>query len=164
MAVWSREFPGASGKPHNKLLAQSAWHNNSLETIRFASKQTFSVFCQGHMRFCSASAAVPVPQIIMHDKYFTKVKTIPVPRTVPVPVPPPPQKVCTVKLWGLKNGRCIKRLFKELLKLVPRNDFVVLRIISSGCFFFPPPSEAGVARLVVGCKSSPGDSTYSLCA
>ena len=30
--------PGALGKPHNKLLAPSASHNNSLETIRFASK------------------------------------------------------------------------------------------------------------------------------
>ena len=109
VAVWSREFPGALVKPLTKVLAQSASRDNSLETIPFVSKQTLSFFCQGHMRFCSASAAVPVPQIIMHDKYFTKVKTIPVPRTVPVPVPPPPQKVRAQNLMsetlGTKKGR-----------------------------------------------------------
>ena len=79
MAVWSREFP---------LDTITAWKPYALP----ANKPS-PFFCQGHLRFCSASATVPVPQIIMHDKYFTKVKTIPVPRTVPVPVPPPPQKV-----------------------------------------------------------------------
>jgi len=40
-------------------------------------------------------------QIIIHDKYFTHVKTVPVPRTVPVPIPPPARQA------GLELGQAL---------------------------------------------------------
>eukprot|EP00435_Cladocopium_sp_Y103_P051334 s898_g15.t3 len=39
---------------------------------------------EGHLRFCVQPAPVVPEQIIIHDKYFTHVKTVRVPRTVPV--------------------------------------------------------------------------------
>lgn len=53
---------------------------------------------EGHLRFCTQPAPVP-EQIIIHDKYFTHVKTVPVPRTVPVPIPPPARQVIEHKVY-----------------------------------------------------------------
>eukprot|EP00434_Breviolum_minutum_P034709 symbB.v1.2.030724.t1/scaffold3494.1/size55430/2 len=124
---------------------------------------------QGHMRFCSASAAVPVPQIIMHDKYFTKVKTIPVPRTVPVPVPPPPQKViqhtvyvhssafdCTVgyvdwkRQWSPKHQRycCYKRNIACTTRADLRPHYHTITHVKQVAVPIPVPVPAPPPRVV----------------
>ncbi|CAK9014432.1 Uncharacterized protein SCF082_LOCUS12332 [Durusdinium trenchii] len=53
---------------------------------------------QGYAHFCVAAVA-PRPQtLVVHDQYYTQVKDVPVPHTVPVPIPAPPRKVITHKL------------------------------------------------------------------
>ena len=57
-----------------------------------------SCCAKDYPHFC-VQPATPKPQtIVIHDQYYTQVKDVPVPHTVPVPVPAPPPKVITHKV------------------------------------------------------------------
>ena len=57
-----------------------------------------SCCAKDYPHFC-VQPATPRPQtIVVHEQYYTRVKDMPVPHTVPVPVPAPPPKVITHKV------------------------------------------------------------------
>jgi len=55
---------------------------------------------RGFTNLCGIGADVPSPsKVILHDKYYTRVRTEHVPHTVAVPIPGPPAKILTHKVY-----------------------------------------------------------------
>ena len=53
---------------------------------------------RGYAHYCVAAVTQTPRTIVVHDRYYTQVKDVPVPHTVPVPIPAPPPKVITHKV------------------------------------------------------------------
>jgi len=55
---------------------------------------------QGFTQFCAAAPTeAPKEKVLVHERYYTNVKTLKVPHVVQVPIPGPPPKVITHKVY-----------------------------------------------------------------